>query len=99
MPSSSHSPKLDKMHAGVGVDLGTLSLHRCVTPEDLNLSGEEYARWANGKFREYFSEATPPSCLDPGKYEDENWFYEIMPLLFGRGRIIWTDGEDVDAFW
>lgn len=27
------------------------------------------------------------------------WYYEIMPLTFGRGRIVLTDGSFVDELW
>lgn len=29
----------------------------------------------------------------------DGWRYEIMPLTFGRGRIIWTDGLFVEEGW
>lgn len=29
---------------------------------------------------------------------DDAW-YEVMPLTFGRGRIVLTDGVIVDEFW
>lgn len=40
----------------------------------------------------------PPTCLDASHY-DATWRYELMPLTFGRMRIIWTDSFSVDAFW
>ncbi len=29
----------------------------------------------------------------------DGWYLEVLPLTFGRGQIIHTDGERIDAFW
>jgi len=29
----------------------------------------------------------------------DGWRLEVVPLTFGRGRIIHTDGVGVDEFW
>ena len=30
---------------------------------------------------------------------DRGWRHEVTPLTFGRGRITWTDGVNVEHFW
>ncbi len=29
----------------------------------------------------------------------DGWCYEILPLAFGRGRIVATDGTFINDFW
>ena len=33
------------------------------------------------------------------KPEQGNYYYEIIPILFGQFRIIHTDGANVDQMW
>ena len=34
-----------------------------------------------------------------GRGDSDDWHYEVIPLTFGRSRLIWTDGLNVQEFW
>ena len=43
----------------------------------------------------------PPDPLYPTtRFEVRSgWRLEVLPLILGRGQIVHTDGERIDAFW